>query len=110
MMALAPRQGAHLGSEPFPDPSDRLGAGHDEQLAVGIAADVEPQEIKTRRHMDDSGLILIEGKPPGRQPFSQPSPDLFGLVTRVTERDQIVGVSHQRRSARYCLRDITAEL
>ena len=43
---VAAAQGARLGREPFPDPLDgRLGR-LDQQLAVGVAADVEPEEVK----------------------------------------------------------------
>ena len=44
--ALRPAQRAHLGCEPFPDPPDGRRARFDQQLAVGVAADVEPQEVE----------------------------------------------------------------
>src|SRR5712671_4217594 len=103
-------EGAHLGGGPFPDPPNCLGAGHDEQLAVWVAADVEPQEIEPGCQVDDLCLVLVEGKTPGCQPLSQPGLDLFGLPARMAQSDKIICVPHQRRSARDRLRGIAAEL
>ena len=48
--------------------------------------------------VNDLRLVLVEDETPGRQPFRELHLDLFGLLTGVAERDQLVGVSdHDRR-------------
>ena len=56
---VAAAQGAQFGREPFPEPPDgRLGR-LDQQLAIGVAADVEPEEIKAPAGVDDERLVAI---------------------------------------------------
>jgi len=91
-------QGARLGREPFPEPPDgRLGR-LDQQLAVVIAADVEPEEVKALTEVDDARLVLVEGQAPGRQPLREPRLDVFGLLLAVAKRDHVVG-DHCRAAA-----------
>ncbi len=45
-LGVGPVQGLDLRGQPFPDPSYGLLARLDEQLAVAVAADVEPEEVK----------------------------------------------------------------
>jgi hypothetical protein len=81
----------------LPEPLDGLGARFDQQLAVAVAPKVESPEVEPFLiEADDPGLGLVEGQAPRRQPLSQPSLDLFGLLSGVTAGDQIVGVPRQR--------------
>src|SRR5690349_25019499 len=47
-------QGAHLGCEPFPEPPDGCRTRFDQQLAVPVAADVDPQEIEALSEVSGS--------------------------------------------------------
>ena len=42
--------------------------------------------------VNDVRLVFVEDETPGRQPFREPRLDLFGLLTGVAERDQVVGL------------------
>jgi len=86
--SVGPTQGPQLGGEPPPDPPDGLLAGLDQQLVVGIAADVEPQEIEPLGQVDDLGLGLVEAKTPGRQPPGELRLNLLCLATAVTHGEQ----------------------
>ena len=94
---VAAAQGAQFGREPFPDPPDGRLGWLDQQLAVGIAADVEPEEVQALAEVDDLRLILVEGQAPGRQPLREPRLDLFGLLLAVAEHDHVVGVPDRDR-------------
>ena len=85
-------QGPHLAGQPFPESSDGLPAGFDQQLAVGVAADVEPQEVAALGEVDDSRLVLVEGQTPGCQPPGESRLDLLGLFTAVTDRNEVIGL------------------
>ena len=85
-------QDAHLEREPLPEPPDGRLARFDQQLEA-VAADVEPQEVESfLTEVHDLRLVLVEDETPGRQPFREPRLDLFGLLTGVAERDQVVGL------------------
>ena len=101
--ALAPRRALHLGGQPFPDPPQRVVARLGQQLAVGIPANGEPQEVHALVEVRDLGLVLVEDQTPGGQPFGKPRLDLLGLLTGVTQGEQIVGIADHRRAARHRL-------
>ena len=61
-------QSSHLGGEPFPEPLDRLATWFDQQLAVAVAADVEPEEVEPFSRLHDPRLVLVEGQTPWSQP------------------------------------------
>ena len=69
----------------------------DQQLAVGVAADVEPEEVEALAEADDLRLVLVEGQAPGRQPLREPRLDLLGLLLAVAEHDHVVGVPDRDR-------------
>jgi hypothetical protein len=91
--------GEHLAQPPS-DPRDGRRAGLDEQLAVGVAADVEPEEVEPATCVRDRCLVLMEGESSGCQPLGQPCLDLFGLPLAVTGDDEVVGITHQNRGGR----------
>ena len=64
-----------------------------------VAADVEPEEVEALVEVDDPRLVLVEGQPPGRQPFREPCLDLLGLLLAVAEHDHVVGVPDRDRGA-----------
>jgi hypothetical protein len=64
---VGPSQGFHLGSEPFPQSSHRRLRWFDPQLVL-VAADVESQKVEALVEVDDSRLVLVEGRTSGRQP------------------------------------------
>ena len=71
-------------------PDGRL-ARFDQQLGA-VTADVESQEIESLlTKVNDLRLVLVEDETPGRQPFRELHLDLFGLLTGVAERDQVIG-------------------
>ena len=45
-----------------------------------MATDVEPQEVKALLEGDDTRLVLVEGKTPGRQPSGESGLDLECLL------------------------------
>jgi hypothetical protein len=90
-VSVAPAQGAQLGAEAFPDPSDGRLARLDQRLAV-VAADVESQEVEALVEGDDARLVLVEGKTPGRQPAGEPGLDLERLLPGVAADDEIIGL------------------
>jgi hypothetical protein len=92
MTAAAFAQSAHLGREPFPESLDCGGARLDQQLAVAVAADVEPQEIEPLGEVHDLGLVLVEGETSGRQPLGEPCLDPLGVLLGESTHDQIVGL------------------
>jgi hypothetical protein len=94
--SVAPAQGAQFVAESFPDPSDRLFARFDQQLAA-VAADVEPQEVQALREGDDVRLVLVERQTPGRQPGGEPCFDLERLLPGVAESQEVIGVPDQDR-------------
>ena len=53
---VGPAECAELPRQPFPEPLDGRGARLDEQLAVGIAAEIKFEKIETLRKGDDPGL------------------------------------------------------
>src|SRR6266851_1197958 len=69
----------------------------DQQLAVGVAADAESQEVEALIEVDDPRLVLVEGQPPRRQPLREPRPDMGGLLLAVAEHDHVVGVPDRDR-------------
>src|SRR6266511_4266682 len=93
-------QCAHLGCEPFPESLDGRRARFDQQLAIAIAADVEPQEVEPLGEGHDPCLVLVEDKPTGCQPLGELGLDLFGLLSGVSADDQVVGVADHNRAAR----------
>jgi hypothetical protein len=72
-------QGLDLRGQPFPDPSYGLLARLDEQLAVAVAADVEPKEVKASIEGRHARLVLVEGQASRRQPRGKPFLDLLRL-------------------------------
>jgi hypothetical protein len=87
-----PAQLAHLPGELALDPSDGGLAGFDQQLAVSVAADVEPQEVVAGLQRHDLGLLVVEGQPPGRQPPGQPCFDLLGLLPGVAAGHEVIAL------------------
>jgi hypothetical protein len=75
----------------------------DQQLAAGVAAEAEPQEVEPLREVDDVRLVLVQGQPPGGQPSGKPRPDLLGLLPGVAADDEVIGVSDQDRGALFGL-------
>ena len=92
-------QGAHLVREPLPEPLDGRWARRDQQLAVSVTADIEPQEIEPLGQVHDLGLVLVEDKTPGCQPSGEPGLGLLGLFPGVSTDDQVIGVSDHDRGA-----------
>jgi hypothetical protein len=74
------------------DSLDGRRAWRDQQLAVSIPADVEPQEITPVLDVGDACLGLVEGQSPGMQPVGQPRLDLLGLLPGMAADDQVVGL------------------
>src|SRR6266852_2013257 len=95
---VGPAERAELLREPAPEPLDGHGARFDEQLAVGVAADIESEEIEPLRKGDDPGLGFIERQPPRLQPPGQPRLDLLGLLPGMTAYDQVISISSERRA------------
>jgi hypothetical protein len=89
-------QRLHLGGQPCPDPFHGRLTRFDQQLAA-VAADVESQKVHPNVEVHHTGLVLVEGQTPGRQPLGQPCLDLFGLLTRVTQGHKVIGVSDHDR-------------
>ena len=85
-------QCAHLIREPFAEPPDGRIARHDQQLSVTVTAHVEPQEIEPLGEVHDLGLVLVEDKAPGREPFRELRLDLLGLLPGMAAGDQVIGV------------------
>ena len=76
----------------MPEPPDGRLARFDQQLKA-VTADVESQEVESLlTEVSDLRLVLVEDETPGRQPFRELRLDLFGLLTGVAERDQVVGL------------------
>jgi hypothetical protein len=76
----------------LPEPPDGRLARFDQQLKA-VTADVESQEVESLlTEVSDLRLVLVEDETPGRQPFRELRLDLFGLLTGVAERDQVVGL------------------
>jgi hypothetical protein len=96
---VAAAQGAHLGREPFPDPPDGRRGRLDQQLAVGVAAHVEAEEIEAVIEADHFRLVLVEGQAPGRQPLREPRLDLSGLLLAVAEHDHVIGIPDRDRGS-----------
>ena len=94
---VRPSQGLCFRGQASPDPSQRLFARLGQQLAVGIAADAEPEEVEPLAEVNDPRLGLVERKAPGFQPPGKPRLDLLGLRAGGAQDGQIVGVSHQNR-------------
>jgi hypothetical protein len=91
----------HLHAEPIPEPLHRRRARFDDQLAVRISTDVKTEEVETFAEVHDARLVLVECQTSRRQPLGQLCLDLVGLLTGVTQGDQVIGVSHHdRRSGR----------
>jgi hypothetical protein len=95
-LGVMPTQGSHLGGEPRPDPFHGRLARLDQQLAA-VAPDVEPQKVHPIIEVHDAGLVFVEDQPPGRQPRGKPGLDLLGLLTGVTQGQQVVGVPDHDR-------------
>jgi len=95
-LCVAPAQGAQLVFEPCPDPSYRLLARLDQQLAA-VAADVESQEVKALVEADDARLVLVERQTPGRQPGGKLGLGLERVLSGVAVHDEIVGVADRSR-------------
>ena len=62
--ALAPRRAVASADSRSPDPSHCLLARLGQELAVGVAADAEPEEVEPLAEVDDPGLGLVEGEGP----------------------------------------------
>jgi hypothetical protein len=90
---------AHLGREPAAEPPDGRAARLDQQLAVAVAADVDPEEVEPLSEVHDLGLVFVEDKTPGRQPGGELCLDLFGLLPGMTAGDQVIGVPDHDRAA-----------
>jgi hypothetical protein len=101
-------QRAHLVGEPFSESLDGHVTWLDQQLAVSVTADIEPQKIEPFGQVDDLGLVLIEGKTPGCQPFGEPCFDPFSLFPGVSADDQVISVSNQDRGVRLCVPSVAA--
>jgi hypothetical protein len=106
---FAPRRARISGGEALPDPSDNGLAGFDEQLAM-VAADGEPEKVESVVEVDNTRLVLVEGKTPGRQPHGQPCLDLFSFLPGVAEGDHVVGVPYQRGRVSFSPPCVTAFL
>ena len=63
-----------------------------------IATDVEPQEVHALLQVRDLRLGLVEDQTPGGQPLGKPCLDLLGLLTGVTQGEQIIGVADHDRA------------
>jgi len=82
----------------MPDPLDSGLARPGDQLA-GVPTHRESQEVKTVLKRHDARLGLVEGQPPGGQPFGHARLDLLGLLPGVAQGDHVVGIDHQSRAA-----------
>jgi len=96
--SVGPAQGPQFGAEPLPDPSDGRLARLDQWL-VGVATDVEPEEVEALIEGDDARLVLVESQTSRRQPLRQPGLDLERFLPGVAERDEIIGVPDNRWGA-----------
>jgi hypothetical protein len=83
--------------KPFTEPLDGLCARLDEQLAVGVAAEVECEEIEPVAQVHDPGLGLVEGQPSRLQPPGQPRLYLARTSTLALQ-DPIASLNRQIRS------------
>ena len=97
---VGPAQGGGLGGQSFPDPSHCLLARLGQELAVGVAADAEPEEVEPLAEVDDPGLGLVEREAPGLQPPGEPFLDLLGLRAGRAQYGQVIGVPDQDRRSR----------
>ena len=59
-------------AQPLPDPPDGRRTRFDQQLAVGVTADLAGEEVESLAGMDDRRLVLVEDQAPWRQPFGEP--------------------------------------
>jgi hypothetical protein len=64
-VGVGPAQGPHLRGEPFPDPLHGRLTRLDQQLAVAIPADVEPEELEAVFEADDARLSSLKASPRG---------------------------------------------
>ena len=95
---VGPVQGLDLGGEPAADAMHGLLAGFDQQFAVRVTANVEPEEVEAVLDGDDTRLVLVEPQPSRFKPPGQLRLDLLGLRCVRAECDQVVGVAdHDRR-------------
>src|SRR6266487_348268 len=101
-------QGARLGREPFPESLDGRSTRLDQQLAVSVAANVDPQEVEPLGEVHDLRLVLVEGKTTGGQPLGELGLDLLGLPLGVTAHNKIISVPDQDRGFRFRLAGIPA--
>src|SRR4051812_23422174 len=90
-------QCAHLVSEPFAESLDGRTARCDQQLAVAVAAKVNPRKSNPLGEVHDPRLVLVEGKTPRDQPRGKQRLDLLGLLSGVSAGDQVIGVSDHDR-------------
>ena len=97
--AFEPRSARISPASLLAEPPDGRAARHDQQLPVPVAADVEPEEVEPLREVHDLGLVLVEGKSPGREPLGELSLDLLCLLPGMTAGDQVVGIPDHNRAA-----------
>ena len=78
--ALAPRRARTSAASLLRMPLHGCLARLDQQLAVAVAADAEPEEVKAVVEVDDARLVLVEGQAPGCEPLREAVLDLLRLL------------------------------